>query len=108
MTPPHGKSHGRRQFLVQTLAGGLVCWVADSGRTLLGAEQLAEKKYDLLVKGGKIVDPSQQLSAVRDVAITGHRVTSVAEEIPETQARQVLNARGKVVTPGLIDVHVHV
>jgi dihydroorotase len=65
-------------------------------------------QYDLLIKGGKVVDPAQQLSAVRDVAITGHRVTQIAENIPENQARQVLNARGKVVTPGLIDVHVHV
>jgi dihydroorotase len=62
----------------------------------------------LLIKGGKVVDPAQQLSAVRDVAITGHRVTQIAENIPENQARQVLNARSKVVTPGLIDVHVHV
>jgi dihydroorotase len=108
MTARHGKPHSRRQFFVQTLVGGLVCTLADSGRTLLGAQQQGEKKYDLLVKGGKVVDPSEQLSAVRDVAITGPRIALVAEDIPETQARQVLNARGKIVTPGLIDVHVHV
>lgn len=108
MTTPHGKTHSRRQFFVQTLVGGLVCSLGHAWRTLLGAEQEGEKKYDLLVKGGKVVDPSQQLSAVRDVAIAGHRVASIAEEIPEAQARQVLNARGKIVTPGLIDVHVHV
>jgi dihydroorotase len=51
---------------------------------------------------------SQKLSAVRDLAISGHRVALIAEAIPPEQARQVLNARGKIVTPGLIDVHVHV
>jgi cytosine/adenosine deaminase-related metal-dependent hydrolase len=53
-------------------------------------------------------NPSQNLFDDRDVAITGGRVTHVGAGIPETEARQVLNAKGKIVTPGLIDVHVHV
>ena len=93
---------------MHTLVGGLVCSLADRWRILLGAEQQGEPKYDLLIKGGKIVDPSQRLSAVRDLAITGRGVARIATEIPKDQARQVLDARGKIVTPGLIDVHVHV
>src|SRR5207244_6331083 len=60
------------------------------------------------IRGGRVVDPSQALSAERAVAINGHTVTRVAANIPETEARQVLDARGKIVTPGLIDLHVHV
>jgi dihydroorotase len=108
MTGHYPKRPTRRQFFIQTLVGGLVCSLVDPWRTLLSAEDQGEKKYDLLVKGGKVVDPSQKLSAVRDVAILGHRVARVAAEIPETEARQVLDAKGKIVTPGLIDVHVHV
>jgi len=65
-------------------------------------------QYDLLVKGGRVVDPSQGLSAPRDVAITAGKVARVAAGIPESSARQVLDARGRIVTPGLIDLHVHV
>lgn len=98
----------RRQFIRQTVAGGMVCSLVADLRSLLGAERPSEAQYDLVVKGGRVVDPSQRLSAVRDVAISGRHVARVAADIPESQARQVLDARGKVVTPGLIDVHVHV
>src|SRR5215813_8547830 len=65
-------------------------------------------KYDLLIKGGQVIDPSQSLSAIRDVAIAGNKVASIAAEIPEGEARIVVDARGNIVTPGLVDIHVHV
>jgi dihydroorotase len=65
-------------------------------------------KYDLLIKGGRVIDPSQSLSAMRDVAITGNKVAAIKAVIPETDARIVVDARGKIVTPGLVDIHVHV
>jgi dihydroorotase len=102
----HGRT--RRRFLKRLLGGSLVCSLFEPWRDLLGAEQAPTAQYDLLVKGGMLVDPSQQLSAQRDIAITGHRVVRVAADIPPTQARHVLDASGKIVTPGLIDVHVHV
>lgn len=77
----------------------------------VGIAPLAEVQTpaaDLLIKGGRVVDPSQSLSAVRDVAIVGNRIARVAENIPTESARTVLDARGKVVTPGLVDIHVHV
>jgi len=64
--------------------------------------------YDLLVQGGRVIDPVSKLSAVRDVAIAGGRIARVAENIPPAEARQVYNAAGKLVTPGLIDMHTHV
>ena len=63
--------------------------------------------YDLLIKGGTVVDPSQGLNAVRDVALSDRKVAAVAESIPESKAREVADATGLIVTPGLLDLHVH-
>ncbi len=63
--------------------------------------------YDLLIRQGHIMDPAQNLDAQRDIAITGGQVALVAETIPATEARQTLEARGLIVTPGLIDAHTH-
>lgn len=68
----------------------------------------AGKQYDLLIRGGRVVDPSQELDAVRDVAIAGGRIAKVEAGIPSSQARETINAHGKIVTPGLIDIHTHV
>lgn len=68
----------------------------------------ASASYDLLIAGGKVVDPAQNLSAERDVAILGGRIAKIAANIPPSQARQVFDAKGKIVTPGLIDIHTHV
>ena len=74
------------------------------------AEQGAAPRasYDLLIAGGRVIDPGQNLSAVRDVAILHGRVARIAENIPHTQARSVFDATDKIVTPGLIDLHSHV
>ncbi|TAM78857.1 MAG: amidohydrolase/deacetylase family metallohydrolase [Acidobacteria bacterium] len=68
----------------------------------------AGKPYDLVIRGGRVIDPSQDLDAVRDVAITGGKIARVKSDIPSSQAREVINASGKIVTPGLIDIHTHV
>ena len=65
-------------------------------------------KYDVLIKGGTLVDPAESLSAVRDVAFAGGLVAAVGEELDTGDAREVIDAAGCVVTPGLIDIHVHV
>lgn len=98
----------RRDFLRHSLAGSLLCTLAEPFASLLRAQQPPAPRYDLLIKGGKVVDPSQKLSAIRDVAIAGGKVVKLAENLAETDARKVLDAKGKIVTPGLIDVHVHV
>jgi len=101
----------RREFLRHTALGPLVCGLATGWEHLLAAAPQAAPpppRYDLLVRGGRVIDPAQGLSAPRDVAIQGRRIARVAADIPAAEARQVLDARGKLVTPGLIDIHVHV
>ncbi len=95
-----------RRVLHKLSLGSLFYRLADLD--ILKAQNRPGSRYDLLIKGGRVVDPSQNLSADRDIAITGHTVTRIAANITETEALQVLNARGKIVTPGLIDVHTHV
>ena len=68
----------------------------------------AQQKYDLLLKGGHVIDPRNKISAVRDVAIANGKVVAVAANINPAEAVKVVDASGYYVTPGLIDIHVHV
>jgi dihydroorotase len=68
----------------------------------------AQQKYDLLLKGGHVIDPKNQVSAVRDVAIASGKVAAVATKIDPAEAFKVVDVSGYYVTPGLIDIHVHV
>ena len=69
---------------------------------------LAQPPYDLLIKGGHVVDAKNGVSAVRDVAIANHLIAEVAANIPASRARKTIDAAGLYVTPGLVDIHVHV
>jgi dihydroorotase len=62
--------------------------------------------YDLIIKGGRVVDPSTGLDAVRDLAIAGGRIAAVEASIA-ADAAETIDARGKIVAPGLIDIHTH-
>jgi dihydroorotase len=73
---------------------------------LLSAQ--APAQYDLLLQGGHVVDAKNKLSAVRDVAIRDGKIAAVAGHIDPAQAFKVVNLRGLYVTPGLVDIHVHV
>jgi dihydroorotase len=65
-------------------------------------------KFDLLIKNGEVLDPSQNLRAKRDVGIRYGVVEALEADIPAEKALRVLDAKGKLVTPGLIDLHSHV
>jgi dihydroorotase len=107
-------STNRREFLTRIGAAAVVLpelGKAASVQAAAGSAQAAQAvapSYDLLIQGGHVIDPSQKISAVRDVAIAGGKIARIAENIPPAQARQVYDAKGKLVTPGLIDMHTHV
>jgi dihydroorotase len=64
--------------------------------------------YDLLLKGGNVVDPSTGLKGVRDIAIDQGKIASIDLQVAPEKARRVIQVQGTVVTPGLIDLHAHV
>ena len=64
--------------------------------------------YDLLIRGGTLVDPAQNIHANKDVAFSNGVVAEVGDDLSKTDAQEVLNASGCLVTPGMIDLHVHV
>lgn len=68
----------------------------------------APTEYDFLIKGGRVIDPRNAIDGVRDVAIKDGRIAAVAANIAASRAMKAVDARGLVVTPGLIDLHVHV
>jgi dihydroorotase len=68
----------------------------------------AAARYDLVVKGGRVIDPASRVDRVADVGIEGGRIRAIESSIAATDAADVIDARGKIVTPGLIDIHVHV
>ena len=65
-------------------------------------------KFDLLITGGEVLDPSQNLRAKRDVGLRFGRIEAVESSIPAERALRVMNVDGKLVVPGLIDLHTHV
>jgi dihydroorotase len=73
-----------------------------------GAMAEAQTKYDLLLRGGHVIDAKSGTSAVRDVAIAGGKIAAVAEKIDPAEAFKVVDVKGLYVAPGLVDMHVHV
>jgi dihydroorotase len=74
----------------------------------LSAQAHVEPKYDLLLRGGHVIDPRSGTSAVRDVAIAAGTIAAVASRIDPADAFKVVDVSGLYVTPGLIDIHTHV
>jgi dihydroorotase len=64
--------------------------------------------YDLVLKGGHVIDGRNQINAIRDVAIKGNLIAAVAPDIPASSATRVVDVSGLYVAPGLVDIHVHV
>jgi len=65
-------------------------------------------RYDVILKGGHLIDPKTNTSSIRDVAVAGGRIAAVCDNIPSSLGEQVVDVSGLYVTPGLIDMHVHV
>lgn len=70
--------------------------------------QNAVAQHDMLLKGGHLIDPKNEINGSMDIAITDGKIAAVANNINPNQARKVVDISGLYVTPGLIDMHVHV
>src|SRR5262245_62078564 len=75
---------------------------------LLTAALLPAQTYDLVLKGGHVIDPANNIDRVMDIAVTGNRIARVAPDIPAKQGTKAVNLTGLYVTPGLVDIHAHV
>lgn len=90
------------------LLGALSLSCLPSGLVPMGLPAGAQGlPYDLLVRGGRVVDPSQGLNAILDVGLKNGQVAAVAHNLNPGSAVQVYDATNKIVTPGLIDLHTH-
>jgi dihydroorotase len=94
----------RREFLAGASAGALTAALGINAARAQGADE----KFDLVVKGGDVLDPSQSLRGKRDIGIRNAKIVALEADIPAARANRLLDASGKLVTPGLIDVHAHV
>jgi dihydroorotase len=68
----------------------------------------SQARYDLLLRGGRVIDPKNKIGAIRDVAILNGRIAAVAERLDPASAVKTVDVSGLYVTPGLIDMHEHV
>ncbi len=66
------------------------------------------ERFDLILKGGRLIDPAAGRDGVADIAIKDGRVSAIADDILAASARESVDCRGKLVLPGLIDTHAHV
>ena len=94
----------RRDFLSTAGSFALAAASGASADAAMGPND----KFDLVIKGGDVLDPSQSLRGKRDIGIRYGMIEAVEAEIPAARAERLLDASGKLVTPGLIDLHSHV
>ena len=64
--------------------------------------------YDIVLRGGRVVDPANNIDRVMDVGVTGDRIAAVVARIADAQARKLVDVSGMIVVPGLVDLHAHV
>src|SRR4029453_3037335 len=93
----------RRDFLKVTGSAAIAA-MSGSANAAMGPND----KFDLVIKGGDVLDPSQSLRGKRDIGIRWGMIEAVENDIPAARAARTIDATGKLVTPGLIDLHSHV
>ena len=92
-----------RRGLMRLMAGGAALSAAPAS-----SQSNPDDRFDLVIRHGEVLDPSQSLRARRDVGIRFGRIAALEAEIPAERARQAIDASGRLVLPGLVDLHAHV
>src|SRR5262245_46813351 len=94
----------KRRQIAAGIAAAFATGMFGAARAAMGPDD----KFDLVIKGGDVLDPSQRLSGKRDIGIRYGVIEALEADIPAARANRVLNAGGRLVVPGLIDLHSHV
>jgi dihydroorotase len=89
----------RRRFLSSSIAAGAAA--------VANVPELLAAQYDLLIKGGRVMDPSRKFDQAADVAIANGKIAAVQPNIAASAAADTIDATGRLVVPGLIDIHTH-
>ncbi|MBC7726253.1 MAG: amidohydrolase, partial [Microbacteriaceae bacterium] len=97
-------SFKRRQLLASMGAAVATGTIGSLACAAMGPDD----KFDLVIQGGEVIDPSQGLRGKRDIGMRYGRIEAIEADIPAARAQRVLNAAGRIVVPGLIDLHAHV
>ena len=97
-------SFKRRRFITAMGAAMATGIIASEARAAMGPGD----KFDLVIKGGDVLDPSQGLRGKMDIGMRYGRIEALEADIPAARAQRVMNAAGRLVVPGLIDLHAHV
>jgi dihydroorotase len=95
----------RRAFLRKSSAAAIACICPGA---MLSRLAHGDDRFDLVIRGGEVIDPSQALQARRDIGIRWGQVAAVEASIPADRSAQSIDASGKLVLPGLVDLHAHV
>lgn len=98
----------RRDFLIGSAAGGALLGLGAGGSALAQLGVGGQEKFDLVIKGGEVLDPSQNLRGRRDIGIRNAVIAALEPEISAARAAQTIDAGGKLVIPGIVDLHAHV
>lgn len=75
---------------------------------LAAAWSAYSQQYDIVIKGGYVIDPKNNIDGVRDIAVADGKIALVSENINASEGKKTIDARNLYVTPGIIDIHVHV
>ncbi len=70
--------------------------------------QYVDAQHDMLLKGGHLIDPKNEINGPMDIAITDGKIAAVASNISPNEAKKIIDVSGLYIAPGLIDMHVHV
>ena len=84
-----------------------VCAAAAGAAMFTRIPNVLAATYDLVIKGGRVIDPSLGIDGVRDVAIAAGRIAAVEANIAVESGTETIDASGKIVAPGLVDIHSH-
>ncbi len=103
-----GRKEGNKRGVLSRAVLGTVPIFSLVLLALLCASTTLAQPYDILLKGGHVIDPANDIDRVMDVAVSGETIARVAENIPAGQARKTIDVSGYYVTPGLVDIHTHV